>query len=1012
MEPDKLIIIIAVIGISVIIGVLVLVYVFIQEKKKKDVPATKVVEGKIQVKGEEKPMFSVEEQVVPTLAEFRDPKTVDVKYSLIPPYTYARIRWDEANTELVYEIYEPELTKREKETLMTLEDGIRELINLSYISVNDRNTIMIYLEKNVKILLTELSIELTKEQFLKIMYYIYRDFVGLNELEPLMNDYFIEDVECNGINSPVYVVHRKYRNVRTNLVYTDINLMASFIEKIAQKCGKYVSYAEPLLDGSLPDGSRVNATYTKDVTSKGPTFTIRKFTREPWSPITLMDKGSVNAEILTYIWMMIEYENSFMVVGGTGSGKTSFLNACAFFIPPQARVVSIEDTRELQLEHENWLPSVSRAGVGMSNILGEKRGEVTLFDLLKASFRQRPDYIIVGEVRGQEAYILFQAFASIRGDEEVMVLNDKHPKKIKIKDMKPGVNYQVITFDEEGNAKIVPVRNVKEHPPRKELCRITTKSGRQITISPDHSVFGYDNGMKSMFASELREGGNIVVPARIPCGYADIKEINLVEAIAGIRVFAPEYIRAASKKIGYKRASELCSVASISDYYANFTKKSMPNAMPAEKFRKLMKEADMSYDIKKVKTRVRHGKIMNGALDVSDELLKLAGYYISEGNVNFSGRNSSIKLYNNDAKILDDMRRVIKKLDGKYPRERRCIRGYGNATELSCSNKLLAEFLVQTCGEKTEKRIPDFMFGLSKEKIGVFLSALFEGDGTLNRDEFGYYTTSKKLAGDVSQILLAFGVFARISSRQRKGRKTKDYEILAYRTDQRKELLKYLKPVSKKAMLTKTSQPNSRFVNDVYIDKIQKIEKIELERSEPVYDLVVPETHNFIGGFGGIVLHNSGHPGFATMHAESTSAMIRRLETSPINLSGSLVMTLNAVCIMSQTRVHGKLVRRLSAIDEVIEVKEGLAGETLNNVFKWDPRTDIFAFNPKSRLFDYIATHYGLTQQQVLNEFKLRTQLLKVLCSRKITGYKEVQKIIYEYYQQPATVLRKFGVIR
>jgi flagellar protein FlaI len=188
--------------------------------------------------------------------------------------------------------------------------------------------------------------------------------------------------------------------------------MTTFVEKIAQKCGRYVSYAEPLLDGTLPDGSRVNATYTTDVSSRGPTFSIRKFTKEPWSPLQLVQKGTTSLEILAYAWMCIEYEHSFMVVGGTGSGKTSLLNCLAFFIPPQARIVSIEDTRELQLSHENWLPSVSRACVGISNLIGQKYGEVSLFDLLKASFRQRPDYIIVGEIRGKEAYVLFQAFAS------------------------------------------------------------------------------------------------------------------------------------------------------------------------------------------------------------------------------------------------------------------------------------------------------------------------------------------------------------------------------------------------------------------------------------------------------------------------------------------------------------------------------------------------------------------------------------------------------------------------
>ena len=188
-------------------------------------------------------------------------------YKRQPPYAYAHVHWNPETTELMYEIEEPILNDKEKETLQLLEKGLKELISLSFIRVTDPNTVLLYLEKNVKVLLSELAISLSKDSFLKIMYYIYRDFIGLNELEPLMNDPFIEDIECNGLNTPVYLVHRVYRNIKTNLIYKDIYKAAAFVEKLAQKCGKYVSYASPILDGSLPDGSRVNATYTTDITT-------------------------------------------------------------------------------------------------------------------------------------------------------------------------------------------------------------------------------------------------------------------------------------------------------------------------------------------------------------------------------------------------------------------------------------------------------------------------------------------------------------------------------------------------------------------------------------------------------------------------------------------------------------------------------------------------------------------------------------------------------------------------
>ncbi|MBN2367483.1 type II/IV secretion system ATPase subunit, partial [Candidatus Woesearchaeota archaeon] len=269
-----------------------------------------------------------------------------------------------------------------------------------------------YLEKNVQSILVELGTKVSRETYLKLMYFIFRNSVGLNRIEPLLKDFYIEDIECNGLDFPIYIVHRKYENMRTNVIFKDMQELTDFVEKLAQKCGRYVSYAKPLLDGTLPDGSRVNATYSQDVTTRGPTFTIRKFTKDPWTPIHMINFGTATAKVFAYIWLAIEHKFNFMVIGETASGKTTFLNGILSFIPPDARVVSIEDTRELNLSHDNWMPTVTRSGFGIPNMMGKEYGEITLFDLLKESFRQAPDYVIVGEIRGQEAFVLFQGMAS------------------------------------------------------------------------------------------------------------------------------------------------------------------------------------------------------------------------------------------------------------------------------------------------------------------------------------------------------------------------------------------------------------------------------------------------------------------------------------------------------------------------------------------------------------------------------------------------------------------------
>ncbi len=344
---------------------------------------------------------------IPPLKKLIDKTKVDIRYCLISPFAFAHIYWDPKIYELLYKIEEPILDEKEKEDKKEIISAMRNMINFDSIVQKNNEALLEYIDERLKIIATGLGINMSYESYKKIYYYLCRDFIGFNETEPLIRDYFVEDIECNGSSSPVYLVHRVYRNLKTNLIFNDADLLENFVEKLSQRCGKYISYSNPILDGSLPDGSRVNATYTKDITSKGPTFTIRKFTKNPWTPIQLLAFNTLSPEMLAYLWLLVQHKMNILIAGGTASGKTTLLNAIAFFIPQEARVVSIEDTRELNFARENWLPSVVRASTGI-----EKIGEIDLFTLLRSSFRQNPDYVIVGEVRGKEAYVLFQGMAS------------------------------------------------------------------------------------------------------------------------------------------------------------------------------------------------------------------------------------------------------------------------------------------------------------------------------------------------------------------------------------------------------------------------------------------------------------------------------------------------------------------------------------------------------------------------------------------------------------------------
>ncbi|MBU1988902.1 MAG: hypothetical protein KKD94_05485, partial [Nanoarchaeota archaeon] len=197
---------------------------------------------------------------VPPLPRYEDKKRIDVRYMLISPYASAHIYWNAKLNELVYELEEPILTDYEVEVLEKIENAMLELINVNVAVEKTLEATTNYIDKTARLLIDELNIKISSESYDRMFYYFFRDFIGLNEIDPLLRDYFIEDIECNGVDTPLFVVHRIYRNLRTNIAYHDFDNLASFIEKLAQRTGRYVSYAQPLLDGTLPDGSRVNAT--------------------------------------------------------------------------------------------------------------------------------------------------------------------------------------------------------------------------------------------------------------------------------------------------------------------------------------------------------------------------------------------------------------------------------------------------------------------------------------------------------------------------------------------------------------------------------------------------------------------------------------------------------------------------------------------------------------------------------------------------------------------------------
>ncbi|MDI6856047.1 MAG: type II/IV secretion system ATPase subunit [Candidatus Thermoplasmatota archaeon] len=330
-------------------------------------------------------------------------------YPIREPFSSIRITYNRKTHEYLYEVTEEKLNEKEQE-IMQFVKGILSR-TLEYELEQTLEARRKRMEEQIKELISVRGIKIAKSSLDKISYYVTRDFAGYGKVDPIMNDTMIEDISCDGVNIPIFLYHRVYESIKTNVKFETDEELDSFIISLVQKCGKQISVAEPLLDGTLPDGSRLQSALAREVTTRGGSFTIRRFRENPLTPPDLIRFNTTSAEMMAYLWLGVENGDSMLMCGGTACGKTSTMNAVMLFIPSHMKIVSIEDTREINIPHENWIAGLTRTGFGGK--LGESTlGEIDMFELMKAALRQRPQYLIVGEIRGAEAFTLFQAMAT------------------------------------------------------------------------------------------------------------------------------------------------------------------------------------------------------------------------------------------------------------------------------------------------------------------------------------------------------------------------------------------------------------------------------------------------------------------------------------------------------------------------------------------------------------------------------------------------------------------------
>ncbi len=330
-------------------------------------------------------------------------------YPLKPPFSYAWIFQEEAEGSYFYVVDELTMSREEREAYKQLKSTLEYELKAPRIdeSLEDsfHRQLPGIIENHQAVVAGADHVGLRK-----ILYYLERDLIGYGRIDPIINDPAIEDISCLGVNKPVFLWHRKYESARTNVIYSDEEDLDDFITRIVHRQGKHVSIAHPIVDLTLPGKHRLAVSFGKETTPAGSSFTIRKFREDPITIVDLIMNETIDESVAAYLWLLMENKMSVMIVGPTGAGKTTALNAIACLVRPDFKMISVEEVSEINLPQENWVSTIARPGFGATS-----EGEVTLYDLIKSAVRHRPSLILVGEVRGEEAYVLFQALATGHG---------------------------------------------------------------------------------------------------------------------------------------------------------------------------------------------------------------------------------------------------------------------------------------------------------------------------------------------------------------------------------------------------------------------------------------------------------------------------------------------------------------------------------------------------------------------------------------------------------------------
>lgn len=1012
-------------------------------------------------------------------------KEIDFRYPLLAPFAYVHLSYNREQKQLFYNLIEPKMDENEKKIYEQLIKGLLEVIDVELSAIKKTEQAIDYVEQQVQKVLSEYKLRPSKETYLKIMYYIFRNFVGLNEIEPLMHDPYIEDISCDGTGIPLYIVHRKYGSLPTNIIYEDEKQLREFVVKLAERCGRFISYAEPLLDGSLPDGSRVQSSYAGDVTTRGPSFSIRKFLKEPFSPIDLLENGTVSSEVLAYLWLAVESGASMLIGGGAATGKCV---APEEFI--QLANGEIKTAKEL---YDSICKGVlTNGGVPQIDL-------ITLTPNLKVlpvrvnkfwMLESPPQMITTKTMRG---------FSCVTTPEHpYIVLRSGFIKKIRADQLKVGdyiacsrtlpikgclqkinlFNYDIDIFiansqklvktitkkliNKYGNYKNVARNFDFKYNTFKEWLRnnnIPLKNFKRMLLDLNED---FDNVNKKI---KFLSGGNY-------------------KRVFNVKIITPEL----AKIIAYAIAD-----GRIEDTYVLYY--SSREELRKEFDRCILNTFDVSCTHRKYGNRDYRvvsskpvAEILNKVFEIPANKRKAKIVFVPD--ILMRSRNKEISAF---LSALFDCESSVNKKE--------CEIEFSTA-----SKKLVIQiaYLFQRFGittqidkKKVKKTIYYRLRISNKNNLEKFKKHIGFTHSTKNKklkyilSKTKKYNTNVDIIPNIGHLIRAILVSEKISISQ-----------MAKKIGIGREVLRDVingKRNSSKMMLQKISKylPQSKYSNlirllassDVFWDRVKEIRKVD-SKSKFVYDLTVDGTHNFLAGSCGIFISNTtflnaismfipptakiisiedtrelnlphenwvpavtrtgfakgygevtlfdllkesfrqspdyvivgevrgaeayvmfqgmaaGIPCQGTMHAGKVEDIIYRLQTPPISLSPALLETLDLVVILVHAREKGESARRVKEVVEIESVDTQTGMARTNKAYNWLPSEDTFEYRGYSWLLQEIAKLRGVTIEQLQKEIENRKKFLEWLKKEKITKFKDVAKMVSEYYKNPQKMLR------